>query len=66
MGTTATRKAAATIGAQTDEQWEDALGAMLSFSSTERQRRGHLALEAVERFYSYDRWSEAWRRAVGL
>ncbi len=54
-------------GATSEDEWVDAILALLSSSAAERAHLGALARATVERMYSYDAWLHTWQRlAVGV
>lgn len=48
----------------TEDEWADALTAMLDESAESREARGRTARVEVERHYSFSAWASTWRKIV--
>jgi glycosyltransferase involved in cell wall biosynthesis len=51
--------------ATSDEEWVDALTALVEASAASRERIGESARSGVSRLYSYEAWKDRWVAAIG-
>lgn len=53
-------------GATTKQEWERSLRDLIASSDADRAGLGRRARDAISKKYSFDRWSEVWRRSTGM
>lgn len=54
------------LPATSDDDWIDAITALLDTSVSERAARGATALLGVRTHYAFNAWADDWKRAVGI
>jgi glycosyltransferase involved in cell wall biosynthesis len=52
--------------ATTNQEWERSLRDLIASSVADRAELGRRARDAISKKYSFDHWSDVWRRSVGI